>query len=91
MEKLTETEFSARELEILSLLGFQTDGEKTVGEFLTGVIKKSHSIDLHNKGIPMRSIMKMMKKLGIRKKTSGENTVLDNDEEIEALLSGLGI
>lgn len=91
MEKLTEFEFDARELEILSLLGFQADGEETVGKFLTEVIKKNHSTDLHNEGIPMRSIMKMMKKLGIRKKTSGGNTALDNDEEIEALLNGLGI
>ena len=86
------TVFNARELEILGLLGFDKDGLITVKGFLKAIVIKNRPPELHNKGIALRSIRVMLRKI------SPDDKLLKRDakelfdaEEIDRLISGCSI
>jgi len=80
---------SARELEILGILGFDFGGQKSAKKFIADTIQLKTKRQLHDKGLSLRSLEKIATKFGISlpkpvsKKTSQEEI----DEEVREMLS----
>lgn len=87
------TVFNARELEILALLGFDKDGLITVKGFLKTIVIKNRPPELHEKGIALRSVRAMLRKISPDDKflQHREGKEPFNDEEIEQLLNSCSI
>lgn len=87
------TVFNAREIEILGLLGFDSDGIITVKGFLKTIVIKNRPSDLHNKGVALRSVRAMLRKISPDDKALEKVNRLKtfDDEEIEQLLSSYSI
>lgn len=83
-----------RDLEILDILGFKA-GADSLSEFLEEILKNAEPVKLHSKGIALRSIRKILKKINpnhkiLRQKSKSLEDKSCYDEEILELLLTAG-
>jgi hypothetical protein len=79
--------FNTRELEILAQLGFNSNEAITVKGFLKTIIMQNRPGSLHDKGISLRSVRDMLKKIDPNDEVllKKQQDFL-NDEEIERII-----
>jgi hypothetical protein len=56
-------DLTAREIQVLNLLGFQSYAKKVVIAFIEDALENNSVEDLHDKGIPQRSVKKLLKEI----------------------------
>ncbi len=81
---------SKRDLEILDILGYKEDG-LSLFEFLVNITDKESPESLHNKGIALLSIKRIIRKINPKykepKKKVSEHYF---DEDIDSMISSVG-
>jgi len=85
---------SARELEILGILGFDFGGQKTAKKFVKKAIASNTKMQLHDKGIPLRYLMRIATKLNVSsplQPSSRRTSKEEIDEELRGMISQISI